>query len=1480
MVGTRFQWTPGISRVRFEPVLCRRVVWKGTLWLGLMFGSLSGTDAAIETLLAHRDLDPASIVIYIDGTEQKSNLSAVDKAQESSNLLWTRDVVPAIGSVSKLRLPSTDSTLHIRAGFKQAIPIGSVLIASLPPVEVSLLKPSAPYPGKPTIEEQWLPGISERRDAISIWTFPPGTKTRGIRISFRGMSASMKPHLRIGGIYLLPGSFKNAAPDATIKARSHQELAGALINGNREPLRESWIGQSSTDHPESITLTWPSNKPLRGIGFIAPGFGEAVIEALCGPDSQNSQKTGSSSWQPVGHFTLDDSHVLPGQADGKGWKGLGRTELGWVDFGKTIQTQAIRLRILSPVKGKLLNHPIWKTLGAAKGNVWLADILALESCNITSPPSTPTQSQLPKSAQSLPSAALHPPIPLKFTLSKPGNVTLVVEDRDGKRIRNVIMDKPFPEGPNIAWWDGLDESGRVHEWKHGIYETRGKLIKAGDYYYRGLVHQPLKANYALTVYNEGCPPWETADFSGEWLANHTPPSSVLYVPNAPRLQNHTASPQILVGSWLTEGGSGLAWLDLQGKKLRGQHWLGGVWTGASCLARDVGDNPIDGIYAYTASVWERDLRLQALVTGTARNQAPADARFGTGEDIPVLKKPYRFPKKTYKTPPSVTVVEMFWDQHAKPRVTGLAAYNGFLVVSLPALNRLMVVDVRKHEIIHTINVDNPKGLAFRKDGSLLALSQNRLLLFPDFLRNDKPPKILIPELDDPQQLTLDHNANIYISEHGTSHQVRVFDSHGQFLHAVGAKGTPGTGPYDPHRMNHPKGISISKDSKRELLWVAEEDFQPKRISVWTLDGKLLKALYGPTLYGGGGYLDPKNRSFFYHEGMQFKLDWQTGKSEPVAIYHRITPNNRIFPAWRQAPETPFVVKNHRYLVNAYSAMPTNGVSIAGIWLLKNGKTNLVAIAGKANNFAPLYHPNFKKRIPGNADLNKTPLTFVWSDRDADQKLDPEEVQFRLGAAWGGVTVDSQLAFTFPDSSRLEAKGMTDTGIPLYDLGNAKPRFSPAYWQDNTGGGQILDMSEGWSIAIAGPIQGFRNGKTVWTYPNQWPSLHASHYSPIPTQRGQIIGATRLLGPPVRIGNAFEIWGINGNMGNAYLLTSDGLFVSTLFQDIRTAPAWPRQAKPGLSLNGVSLGDESFYNSLNQTENGEIYIQNENHLIHIDGLQTLRKLPRQKVTVTTQNLTQAQDYFIRTDALRQQQEGRKKISIPLHSPGLKVDGLLTDWNNADWAELDLKTTAALKVGNDGRLYGAFRTGHSKLLENRATNKTLIFKTGGALDLMIGADPKANPNRRSPARGDCRLIITMQGQKPLAILYRAVVEDQKRPIPFSGPARTVTFDRVDDLSQQVKLATGRTEIHEIHKGYFFGNANENYQGDCYEFSIPLSVLGINPQPGQAICGDIGILKGNGIKTTQRIYWQNKATGLISDISDEARLTPHLWGTWNFK
>jgi len=347
------------------------------------------------------------------------------------------------------------------------------------------------------------------------------------------------------------------------------------------------------------------------------------------------------------------------------------------------------------------------------------------------------------------------------------------------------------------------------------------------------------------------------------------------------------------------------------------------------------------------------------------------------------------------------------------------------------------------------------------------------------------------------------------------------------------------------------------------------------------------------------------------------------------------------------------------------------------------------------------------------------------------------------------------------------------------------------------------------------------------------------------------------------------------MGALYIMTTDGLFVGTPFQDGRLADgiAMP-SAKRGIKLDNMSLGGENFWPTLTQTQDGKVYLVNggDTALIRMEGFETIRRIPPSSLTVTAAQLNKAQSYNLEVETLRRQEQGNGVMTVPLNTKTPIVDGKLDDWGS-NWVEIDKSGTKAWFDSNTkpynirgavavagGKLFAAWETSDPNLLRNSGEVPVAPFKTGGTLELMIGTDPKADPKRRDAVAGDLRLVITRVKEKTVALLYRPVVPGTKTPkVPFTSPLRTIYFDRVDDVSDKVEFAADAT-----------GN---------YEISIPLDVIGLNPQPGMKIQGDIGILRGNGAVTVARTYWSNKATGIVSDVPSEAELLPSFWGRWEF-
>jgi hypothetical protein len=77
-------------------------------------------------------------------------------------------------------------------------------------------------------------------------------------------------------------------------------------------------------------------------------------------------------------------------------------------------------------------------------------------------------------------------------------------------------------------------------------------------------------------------------------------------------------------------------------------------------------------------------------------------------------------------------------------------------------------------------------------------------------------------------------------------------------------------------MHRPVGIAVTNNG---YLWVAEQDEAPRRVSIWKTDGEFVKALYGPVHYGGGGKLDPENRTRFYYARMDYGTAYANPKTK-------------------------------------------------------------------------------------------------------------------------------------------------------------------------------------------------------------------------------------------------------------------------------------------------------------------------------------------------------------------------------------------------------------------------------------------------------------------------------------------------------------------------------------------------------------------------------------------------------------------------
>ena len=211
--------------------------------------------------------------------------------------------------------------------------------------------------------------------------------------------------------------------------------------------------------------------------------------------------------------------------------------------------------------------------------------------------------------------------------------------------------------------------------------------------------------------------------------------------------------------------------------------------------------------------------------------------------------------------------------------------------------------------------------------------------------------------------------------------------------------------------------------------------------------------------------------------------------------------------------------------------------------------------------------------------------------------------------------------------------------------------------------------------------------------------------------------------------------------------------------------------------------------------------------------------------------------------------------------------------------DQRSFAARAAYDEKNLYLQFVVNSPNDLLNAASDPRLVFKGGNLLDIQLATDSAAAANRKTPAPGDVRLLITRQagsstastgaGQagsgtavKPVTVLFRPKVKGfTGQPIVLTSPTGKEEFDAITILPQ-VELTYAKTAA-----------------GFKVVATIPLDVLGWKPTPGASVKIDLGYLFGNitGTLVNVRSYWSNHgfSAGVVNDVPNESRLEPKLWG-----
>lgn len=993
-------------------------------------------------------------------------------------------------------------------------------------------------------------------------------------------------------------------------------------------------------------------------------------------------------------------------------------------------------------------------------------------------------------------------IPIAYDLPGDGkrDVTIAIENDKGERVRNLFGQYPRDEKKVTDYWDGLDD--------------QGKPVAPGHYTAIVVDHKPIKIKLLSNLYNAATPPWSTEAGSQIWGSDHGAATCVT-----------SMGSRVYAGFGGPESGSGLVCYDLE---------KGMVWSSKNPASDMVATDRY--IYTFTFHVWDKKFQVCRLNI-TDGKIAPFVK--GDGEQL------------NFQTIPL---------QEAESYEATLRKLDGASLAKSGNSLWLMVPD----DFIYKIDPSSGDILEKRATGEFISLRSNATGIFgilkdktvweltPDLA---KKTKILdAPGLGQPTRFSVsDDSKRVAICDAKTN-QVLVYTLGGKDKPVVIGKPKGGTdraaGPFDRSDVMLP--VSATFDAQGRI-WVAEGTTTIHRVSVWNPDGAFADEFWGSTAYGAThGYRYEKEATNFIAKGIEFKLDYDIDlanrKSAEVPLFYH--------PHLAQTQGIIYRVKDAKGKAHEFAvSTPGQNGQRSTLIFRKTDQGEFVPAVGL---FPPIDAQIRKRPIPMSDQLPDSKVSTGWMDKNANGRIEAEELIPDIAYSflyWSTGWIDPQMTILTCDMNQYPMKGIDDNGVPIYDFKDPRPVSNPipVNFKSSNGGTPLIDRAGNISDGLNYHMKDGRRG----SYPNRF----RRHDAPA-AQRGLIIAPFRTNGVVEDVPGVGSITAVQGDRGEWFLMSIDGLFLSSIFQDI----------KGRVKMDENLIGGESFGGHLWRVTEGplkdKVMLQSGNVSYRFYELINLDTIRRQTLplNVTEDEIKRGEEI---AKAARKEEKAedpiilQKVAALPVSapSPGLAKDEPLVEGATFTFVE---------EPGNPARWFkfSAVLTGQELALiwqvaddtpwKNGSDTFTHAFAGGDAVDFHL----------LSPSKGPLRILAAKVHEKPEVILFQkkaATPENPQKYMVANAPGNARTFDIVKILKN------AKLDVKTSGAGY------------TALVRLPLSDVGLDADKlPTRLLGLAGVIFSDraGTNRTARLYWHDKNTSMVNDIPTESDVEPKRLGEMQVK